>query len=95
MFLRPDLNQESAPVKNSFQQDKETKKLERQRKRRIEEIEERLENLEALISANEQQLCEPDIYQDHEKVLELNNQNEAAKLEIDVLMEEWAELADD
>lgn len=87
--------QESPLVKNSYQQDKESKKLERQRKRRIEEIEERLENLEAQIAANEQKLCEPEVYQDHEKVLELNNQNEAVKLEIDELMEEWAELADE
>jgi ATP-binding cassette, subfamily F, member 3 len=82
------------PVKNSFHQDKETKKLERQRKRRIEEIEERIESLEEIISVNEQLLCDPDVYQDHQKVLELNLKTDSAKTEIESLMEEWAELAE-
>jgi ATP-binding cassette, subfamily F, member 3 len=87
--------QTSISVKNDFQKDKETKKFERQRKRRIEEIEERVEKLEAEITANEQQLCDPDVYQNHEKVLHLNTQIESAKTEVDELMEEWAELSED
>ena len=83
-----------APSKNSYQQDKEAKKLERQRKRRIEEIEERIEALEAHISTNEQLLCDPEVYQNHEKVLELNTQNEESRFELEKLLEEWAELAE-
>lgn len=83
-----------APVKNTFQKDKEAKKLERQRTRRIAEIEEKIESLEAIISQNEQLLCDPEVYQDHQKVLELNQKSDAAKSELDALMEEWAELAD-
>ncbi|AGK51980.1 ABC-F family ATP-binding cassette domain-containing protein [Bacillus sp. 1NLA3E] len=83
------------PVKNTYQQDKETKKLERQRQRRMEEIEASVEKLETLISTNEQLLCDPEIYQNHEKVLELNGQNEAAHSTLEELMEEWAELAED
>jgi ATP-binding cassette subfamily F protein 3 len=81
--------------KNSYQQDKEAKKLERQRKRRLEEIEERIELLEKKISENEELLCNPEIYQNHEKVMELNGENEQARSEIEKLMEEWAELAED
>jgi ATP-binding cassette, subfamily F, member 3 len=84
-----------APAKNNYQQDKEAKKLERQKKRRLEEIEEKVELLEATISENEQQLCDPEVYQDHQKVLELNKQSDAAKAELEELMEEWAELAED
>jgi ATP-binding cassette subfamily F protein 3 len=80
--------------KNSYQQDKEAKKLERQRKRRLEEIEERIELLEKKISENEELLCNPEIYQNHEKVMELNGENEQARSEIEKLMEEWAELAE-
>lgn len=80
--------------KNSYQQDKETKKLERQRKRKLEEIEERISELEEEIQNYEQQLCEPEVFQDHEKVLEINLKNEKAKAELDELMEEWAELAE-
>ncbi|MBU8920128.1 ABC-F type ribosomal protection protein [Bacillus sp. FJAT-29953] len=80
--------------KNSYQQDKETKKLERQRKRKLEEIEEHISELEEQIQNYEQQLCEPEVFQDHEKVLEINLKNEKAKAELDELMEEWAELAE-
>lgn len=82
------------PAKNSYQQDKEAKKLERQRKRRLEEIEEKIEVLEALIASNEELLCDPEVYQNHEKVSEINAKSEAAKAELEALMEEWAELAE-
>lgn len=94
-LTKTSVTQANAPVKNSFQQDKEAKKLERQRKRRIEEIEARIETLEEIISKNDELLCEPDVYQDHQKVSELNQQNEQAASELEALMEEWAELAED
>ncbi|MEH7120110.1 ABC-F family ATP-binding cassette domain-containing protein [Neobacillus vireti] len=80
--------------KNSYQQDKESKKLERQRKRRLEEIEQRIEELEERIQEFEQQLCDPAIFQDHQKVLDINRQNEKAKIELEDFMEEWAALAE-
>ena len=80
--------------KNSYQQDKESKKLERQRKRKLGEMELRIEELEEQIQEYEQQLCEPEIFQDHEKVLEINMNSEKAKAELEQLMEEWAELAE-
>ena len=80
--------------KNSYQQDKESKKLERQRKRKLEEMESRIEELEEQIQEYEQQLCEPEIFQDHEKVLKINLNSEKAKAELEQLMEEWAELAE-
>lgn len=88
----------SAPVgsseKTNYQQDKEAKKLERQRKRRLEEIEARIEELEEQIASNEQQLCEPEVFQDHEKVLEITTTNDQAKAELEALLEEWTELAE-
>ncbi|WML42287.1 ABC-F family ATP-binding cassette domain-containing protein [Neobacillus sp. OS1-2] len=80
--------------KNSYQQDKESKKLERQRKRKLEETELRIEELEEQIQGYEQQLCNPEVFQNHELVLEINVNNEKAKAELEQLMEEWAELAD-
>jgi ATP-binding cassette, subfamily F, member 3 len=81
--------------KSSYQQDKEAKKLERQRLRRIEKIEEEIENLEQSIEKNDQLLCEPEIFQDHEKSLEILQENEQMKLELEKLMEEWTLLADE
>ncbi|MBM4765372.1 ABC-F family ATP-binding cassette domain-containing protein [Bacillus sp. B15-48] len=80
--------------KSSYQQDKEVKKLERQRKRRIEEIESKIEELESTVSQYEDLLCDPEIFQDHEKVGEINQQLEQAQQEIENLLEEWTKLAD-
>lgn len=82
------------PEKNSYQSDKEAKKIERQRKRRIEEIELLIEQLEETIENNNTLLCEPEIFQDHEKVLKINEETEKAKLTLDQLLEEWSELAE-
>ena len=84
----------ATPEKNTYQIDKEAKKLERQRKRRIEEIEGLIEQLEETIENNNTLLCEPEIFQDHERVLKINEENEKAKLQLDELLEEWSELAE-
>jgi ATP-binding cassette subfamily F protein 3 len=80
--------------KTSYQQDKENKKQERQKKRKLEELELKIEELEELIGSYEQQLCEPDIFQDHEKVLEITQKNDRAKADLEQLMDEWTELAE-
>ncbi|MGN7178560.1 multidrug ABC transporter ATP-binding protein [Paenibacillus sp. FSL R5-0490] len=88
----------SQPVKqdkNNYQLDKEAKKLERQRKRRMEEIEEQIEALETVIDANDQLLCDPNVYQDHEKVMEITNETDEAKAKLEELMEEWTLLAEE
>jgi len=86
--------QAESSEKNTFQQDKEMKKLERQRKRKIAEIEQKIEQLEEEIQEYEKLLCEPEVFQDHERVMEINQKNEQAREELDHLMEEWAELAE-
>ncbi len=79
-------------AKQSYQLDKEAKKLERQRKRRLEEIEAEIERLEEVKAVNEDLLCDSEVYQDHEKVLAVNNEIEAVKKQIEDLMEEWTAL---
>ncbi|MGN7403518.1 ABC-F family ATP-binding cassette domain-containing protein [Cytobacillus praedii] len=86
--------QQASQEKTSYQLDKEAKKVERQRQRRLEEVERQIGELEVLISDYEQQLCEPEVYQDHEKVIEITNKNNVAKVKLDELVEEWTELAD-
>ncbi|BCB02113.1 ABC-F family ATP-binding cassette domain-containing protein [Bacillus sp. KH172YL63] len=78
--------------KQSHKIDKEAKKLERQRRRRVEEIEGQMETLETDIQEKEELLCDPEIFQDHEKVQELNDSLTKAKEELDELLEEWTEL---
>jgi ATP-binding cassette, subfamily F, member 3 len=84
----------SSTEKSSYQQDKELKKQERQRKRKLEEIESRISQLEEDIEQFEIHLCDPEVFQNHEKVIEINLKNENAKAELESLMEEWAELAE-
>ncbi|WP_078543036.1 ABC-F family ATP-binding cassette domain-containing protein [Litchfieldia alkalitelluris] len=78
--------------KTSYENEKEAKKLERQRKRRIEEIELEISSLEEKLENNEQLLCDPEIYQDHEKVQEINNENQSYSSKLELLMEEWEQL---
>ncbi|MFS8606319.1 ABC-F family ATP-binding cassette domain-containing protein [Priestia megaterium] len=78
--------------KQSYKQDKEQKKLMRQRTRRIEEIETEVNKLEAAQAANEELLCDPEIYQNHEDVSRLNGENEKISSQLSTLMEEWEEL---
>jgi ATP-binding cassette, subfamily F, member 3 len=83
---------EPTPEKQSFKIDKEAKKAERQRIRRIEEIEELMEKLEEDIRNYNEMLCDPNIFQNHEKVLAAQNELDKAQNELDLLIEEWAEL---
>ncbi|MFC7063236.1 ABC-F family ATP-binding cassette domain-containing protein [Halobacillus seohaensis] len=85
-------NEQDHETKNSFQQDKALKSEERKRKRRIEEIEQEIEQLETQIEENDALLCEPYIYQDHEKSLQLTENNSTNNQRIETLMEEWETL---
>ncbi|HWO95409.1 MAG TPA: ABC-F family ATP-binding cassette domain-containing protein [Bacillus sp. (in: firmicutes)] len=83
---------DNGPEKNSYTQDKEAKKLARQRKRRIEEIETQIQELEASIAKSEERLCDPNIYQNHEEVQKINNEKDSYEQILGQLMEEWEEL---
>lgn len=74
--------------------EKEKRKLERQRQRRISEIEELMEKLELDLADKEELLCQPKVFEDHEKSLEIHLEVEKIKDEIDQLMEEWTELSE-
>ena len=86
-------NQQS-PEKSSYQEDKELKKQNRKRQRRIEELEGAIETVEAKIADYNEQLCDPKVYQDHEKTLKIQGQLTAAESTLEELMEEWTILQD-
>lgn len=70
---------------------KETQKLMRQLTRRIEAIEEELATIEEDIYSLETTLAEPEIYEDHVRVQELNKKIAALSTVQETLMEEWEE----
>lgn len=88
------INEQMNDAKSSYERDKELKRLERQRGRRIKEIEQLIETREKIITKNEQLLCEPDVYHNHERVLEINRKNEQVQSELDELFDEWASLSE-
>ncbi|SDZ50357.1 ATP-binding cassette, subfamily F, member 3 [Evansella caseinilytica] len=79
-------------TKHDYERDKELKKLERQRQRKVAELEKRIEEKEEQIAGWEEELCDPEVYQDHEKSLAINEALEKAKANIDAWLAEWEEL---
>lgn len=79
-------------VKSTSQIDKDAKKRERQIRRTIEELENGMNKLSEEIAQIEEQLCDPEIFRDHEKVLELQNKLDNAKSEHDEKEMQWLEL---
>ncbi|MCA1012055.1 ABC-F family ATP-binding cassette domain-containing protein [Halobacillus halophilus] len=79
-------------AKNSFQEDKAVKREERKKNRRIAEIEEEIEKLEAKLEEIEELLCDPEVYQDHERSLELTESSSQTQQRVEKLMEEWESL---
>lgn len=72
--------------------DKEAKKRERQIRRSIEEIETKMEALDKEINSYEEALCNPEIFSNHEKALEIQTSLDIAKESHDILEMEWLEL---
>ncbi|WP_027410631.1 ABC-F family ATP-binding cassette domain-containing protein [Anoxybacteroides tepidamans] len=79
-------------TKQQYEQEKEAKKLERQRKRRIEEVENEIGQLEKKIAEIEHELCDPDIYQNIDRLQQLTKENEQLKQTLEALIEEWETL---
>ncbi|ALX50619.1 ABC-F family ATP-binding cassette domain-containing protein [Lentibacillus amyloliquefaciens] len=78
--------------KSKFHEDKQLQRQQRKKERRINELEETIEQKEAELAGLEQKMTEPEVYEDHEKSLELTKQTSELKQEIDQLMEEWTTL---
>ncbi|MGG3641420.1 ABC-F family ATP-binding cassette domain-containing protein [Bacillus gobiensis] len=83
----------SSEAKRSYEDEKELKKKKRQRERRIAEIEERITELEELIDMNNHRLTDPEVYQDHEQVQDIDAGTEKMNLELEALLAEWESLS--
>ncbi|EDN9970857.1 ATP-binding cassette domain-containing protein [Listeria monocytogenes] len=81
--------------KLNYQEEKEQQKLLRQRKRKLEEIEKSMEETDEKIAELEHQLTKPEVFQDHEKAFEINQELDAVKATGEKLMEEWETLSEE
>ncbi|EBF5138177.1 ABC-F family ATP-binding cassette domain-containing protein [Listeria monocytogenes] len=81
--------------KLNYQEEKEQQKLLRQRKRKLEEIEKSMEETDEKIAELELQLTNPEVFQDHEKALEITQELDAVKVDGEKLMEEWEQISEE
>ncbi|EAD1188565.1 ATP-binding cassette domain-containing protein [Listeria monocytogenes] len=81
--------------KLNYQEEKEQQKLLRQRKRKLEEVEKSMETTDEKIAELEHQLTKPEVFQDHEKALEITQELDAVKANGEKLMEEWETLSEE
>ncbi|PGX05915.1 ABC transporter ATP-binding protein [Bacillus sp. AFS033286] len=81
-----------AQEKLNYLEEKERKKLERQRTRKIEELEQSIVEFEEKIATLEDQLCLPEIYADYEKASEITTKKQTLQEQLEACMAEWEEL---
>ncbi|EEU7815487.1 ABC-F type ribosomal protection protein [Listeria monocytogenes] len=81
--------------KLNYQEEKEQQKLLRQRKRKLEEVEKAMEATDEKIAELEHQLTEPEVFQNHEKALEITQELDAVKTNGEKLMEEWETISEE
>ncbi|WP_218947490.1 ABC-F family ATP-binding cassette domain-containing protein [Bacillus sp. SH5-2] len=81
-----------AQEKLNYLEEKERKKLERQRTRKIEELEQSIVEFEDEIATLEDQLCLPEIYADYEKASEITTKKQTLQEQLEACMAEWEEL---
>lgn len=72
--------------------DREAKKKERQLRRQLEELESQIPTVDAEIVIIEEKLCDPEIFQDHEAVQQLQRELDQLKEKQDDLSNEWLDL---
>ena len=84
--------QQADEGKRSFQQEKQLQSEQRKKERQIAKLEEEISSLELELAELEEKMTQPEIYQDHEKSLELLQQTGTVKEKIEQLMEEWTAL---
>ncbi len=72
--------------------DKEAKKRERQIRRTIEELEDKMQKVTAEITHLETELCDPEIFTNHERISQLQDELSTAKEHHELFELEWLEL---
>ena len=75
--------------------DKEAKKRERQIRRALEDIEMQMNECTKIITNFEEQLCDPEIFSDHEKAFDIQTKLDEVKEKHDGLELEWLEMLEE
>lgn len=78
----------------SFAEQKKIQSEQRTKERKITKLENDIEQLEGKLEKLERSMTDPEVFNDHEKLLALTNESDDVKEKIEQLMEEWAMLQD-
>ena len=92
-MLAEETAEAAPPPKNKFYQDKETQKLVRSLRRKVEATEEALAALDTTIAQLEQAMVQPDVLNDHVRLMELTQELEQHKADQEEQMAAWEELS--
>jgi ATP-binding cassette subfamily F protein 3 len=82
----------STPSKEQYESQKEKKANERRIQKLIAELEEKISETEIQIQELEQQLCNPEVFSDHEKAFEISSKINHLKEKLDEFYAEWGSL---
>ncbi|MCF3943170.1 ABC-F family ATP-binding cassette domain-containing protein [Oceanobacillus alkalisoli] len=97
-FIRLSQQKEDKPNtdnrRRSFQEEKQLQSEKRKRDRKIAQLETAIEEKELEIANLEEEMTKPEVFQDHEKALELTKQVNELNDKLEELMESWANLQD-
>ncbi len=85
----------SVPKTTTSTIDKDAKKRERQIRRALEDVESQMAELDVSIAQFEEQLCDPDIFSNHEKALAIQTELDTAKQAHETLELQWLELSEE
>lgn len=78
-------------IKMERRKERELLQSERSRKRKISELEKNIASLEEQISNTDKLLSDPEIYQDHERVLEVSRSRDQLQDQLDKIYSQWVE----
>jgi len=81
---------EKKPKNKPKTDDRELKRLEKE----LTQVEDKIAKAEQIISALEDEMAKPSVYQNHELLLEKTQAHDSAKIELDQLNQEWEKLAE-
>ncbi|NMA85982.1 MAG: ABC-F family ATP-binding cassette domain-containing protein, partial [Tissierellia bacterium] len=82
-------------IKLERKKEKEKLEIERKKRKEIENLEENINEREIHIEDLDKLLCEPEIYEDPEKALELSQKREDLQSELDKLYNQWIILTEE
>ena len=81
-------------LKHEKKKEREAIQLERNRKKQILELEKEISKCESSMEEIDNLLCTPNIYNDHEKVIDLNRERETFEKKLNSLYDQWIGLTE-